>query len=540
MNLNFFKRKQLQKISIFTTLFLIFTLWVPLTLVAESDVNGVAIPKTTVENISSATDQIESKPLTPTPDIQEDPKPLAPTPVTQVEVKDLAEGIKYYSMYKVLNDGGMTKINYVKVDTSRPQVEIRPALAGGKSGVLQTLTSISKPYGALAAVNGNFYYMGGQQSAIDTTIIDSQLMVQSPRSATSLVFTADRGVYIDQFLPSTTIRIPAKKLIFQADGVNRPVDNGLVIFNKLYSKEITNNGDGCIELVLRKDNQGNYLVAEVVQGSATIPTNGMVVSFHGKSKDYAEYFAVGDKVILDVDLDDKDILHSLANGPLLVTKGCKTLPIRKEGLETALWSRHPRSAVGINTKGEVLLVVVDGRQEGSVGMTFDELADLMLELGAVDAMAMDGGGSAEMVVEGQIVNSPADGRERGINIGIVVISQIPIYIDGKRLYFELSEVAPLIEKGRILVPVRKIFEQWGAEVAWDDKTRTITATKGKNSIEMKIGSTSAKVNGKSVKLDVPPRIEDGRTVVPLRFVSQAFGGKVEWNATTGSAYIITN
>lgn len=471
------------------------------------------------------------------PQTPEKIKILTPTPATLVKTKTLADGIGYYEMFKVLNDGGMTKINYVKVNPAAPRIEIRPALAGGEAGNLETLSRLSIPYGAIAAINGSFYYPGGQKSPVDTTIVDGKVLVQSPREATSLVITDAKRVYIDKFLPRTTVRIPTKKLIFQVDGINRPCTNGLVVFDSLYGKDEASNGEGSIDLILLRDKSGNLTVSETALDSAVIPANGIVLSFHGSSRDYASYFAVGDKVILSTELNDQGIIHAMANGPLLVTKGCKTLPIRREGLESGLWSRNPRTAVGINAKGEVLLVVVDGRQMDSVGMTFDELADLMLELGAVDAMALDGGGSSQLMVEGEIVNSPSDGQERGISTGIVITNQIPIFINGKRLYFELSEVAPLIDNGRILVPVRKIFEQLGAELTWDDATRTITATKGSSTVVMKIGSKSAKANGKNVTLDAPPRIEDERTIVPLRFVSQAFGGKVEWDAATGSTYI---
>ncbi len=523
-----FRRGNLSKISMVTTLFLLLGLGLPSGLFAAPA--STTLTATSAETVSSKNTSAEPRAAE---------KALTPTPATLVKTENVAEGVKYYEMYKVLSDGGMTKINYVKVNPTGPRIEIRPVLAGGKAGNLETLSEISIPCGALAAINGNFYYPGGQKSPVDTTIVDGKVLVQSPREATSLVITSGKKVYIDQFLPETTIRIPAKKLIFQVDGINRPCDNGVVVFNSLYGKEVTYNGDDCLELIMLKDSKGNLTVSEVVQGSATIPANGIVLSFHGSSKDYAANFAVGDKAILSTELDDQNIIHSLANGPLLVTKGCKTLPIRREGLESGLWSRNPRTAVGVNAKGEVLLVVVDGRQDESVGMTFDELADLMLELGAVDAMALDGGGSSQLMVEGEIANSPSDGQERGINNAIVVLNQIPIYINGERLYFELSEVAPLIDNGRILVPVRKIFEQLGAEITWDNATRTITATKGKSTVQMKIGSKSAKANGKNVTLDAPPRIEDGRTIVPLRFVSQAFGGKVEWNAATGSAYITT-
>ena len=545
-----FRRGNLSKISMVTALFLLFSLGLPSGLLAETvqTTSTAPVTPTTSETVSpepesskntsvqtESSKNVSPEPVPTKPKVVE--KVLAPTPATLLKTEKLAEGINYYEMYKVLNDGGMTKINYVKVNPNGPRIEIRPILAGGKAGNLDTLSKISIPCGAIAAINGSFYYPGGQKSPVDTTIVDGKLLVQSPRVATSLVITSANKVYIDQFLPQTTIRIPAKKLIFRVDGINRPCDNGVVVFDKLYAKDVTYNGEDCLELIMLKDSKGNLTVSEVVQGSATIPTNGIVLSFHGSSKNYATNFAVGDKAILSTELDDESIIHSMANGPLLVTKGCKTLPIRREGLESGLWSRNPRTAVGVNAKGEALLVVVDGRQDESVGMTFDELADLMLELGAVDAMALDGGGSSQLMVNGEIANSPSDGQERGISTAIVVTNQIPIYINGERLYFELTEVPPLIYNDRIMVPVRKIFEELGAEIAWDDATRTITATKGDSTVKMKIGSKSATVNGKKATLDAPPRIEDERTVVPLRFVSQAFGGKVEWKADTGSAYI---
>jgi exopolysaccharide biosynthesis protein len=72
-------------------------------------------------------------------------------------------------------------------------------------------------------------------------------------------------------------------------------------------------------------------------------------------------------------------------------------------------ARHPRTAVGVRADGRILLVTVDGRQpELSVGMTIAELATLLIELGAVEAVNMDGGGSTTMVVRGRVVNSPSD------------------------------------------------------------------------------------------------------------------------------------
>ena len=85
-------------------------------------------------------------------------------------------------------------------------------------------------------------------------------------------------------------------------------------------------------------------------------------------------------------------------------------------------ARHPRTAVGVRADGRVVLVAVDGRQpEKSVGMTIAELTALLRELGAVEALNMDGGGSTTMVVRDRVVNNPSDlAGERPVGDAILV------------------------------------------------------------------------------------------------------------------------
>jgi exopolysaccharide biosynthesis protein len=74
---------------------------------------------------------------------------------------------------------------------------------------------------------------------------------------------------------------------------------------------------------------------------------------------------------------------------------------------------NPRTAIGVQADGRVIMVVVDGRQPRySAGLTLLGLAQLMRDLGAVDAMNLDGGGASTMVVKGDVVNRPSDGHER--------------------------------------------------------------------------------------------------------------------------------
>jgi exopolysaccharide biosynthesis protein len=82
---------------------------------------------------------------------------------------------------------------------------------------------------------------------------------------------------------------------------------------------------------------------------------------------------------------------------------------REKMLPTFATDRHPRTAIASLRDGRVLLVVVDGRQPSlSIGMSLDELARFLIELGAVEAINMDGGGSTTMVVNDAIVNRPSD------------------------------------------------------------------------------------------------------------------------------------
>ncbi len=91
-----------------------------------------------------------------------------------------------------------------------------------------------------------------------------------------------------------------------------------------------------------------------------------------------------------------------------------------------------------------------------------------------------------------------------------------------------DRVEPTVKNGRMLVPVRTFFEAAGLELKWDPATKTIEGRSADTSITMNIDSTKATVNGKQVTLDVPATVQNGRTLVPIRFVSEATGAKIDW------------
>lgn len=103
--------------------------------------------------------------------------------------------------------------------------------------------------------------------------------------------------------------------------------------------------------------------------------------------------------------------------------------------------------------------------------------------------------------------------------------EIPVQVDGLPVAFD---VHPVIQDGRTLVPFRAIAEALNVEVAWDGTTQAITATDGKTSISLQIGNKTAERNDTPISLDVPPLILNGRTLIPLRFFSEAFDCQVSW------------
>ncbi len=100
-----------------------------------------------------------------------------------------------------------------------------------------------------------------------------------------------------------------------------------------------------------------------------------------------------------------------------------------------------------------------------------------------------------------------------------------VILDGDQIAFD---VYPRIVSGRTLVPMRTMFETFGLTVSWDNSTRTAQGTDPDNTISFTIDSNKALVNGQEIILDIPASIIDGRTMIPLRFLSENLGYKVVW------------
>jgi len=118
-------------------------------------------------------------------------------------------------------------------------------------------------------------------------------------------------------------------------------------------------------------------------------------------------------------------------------------------------------------------------------------------------------------------------------------SNIKVTIDNDMIQFE--DAQPTIIEGRTLIPVRKVSESLNATVGWNAETRTVSITKDDKSFALTIDSKIVEIeNANDVVLDVPAQIINNRTYVPVRFVSESFGYVVGWDGSTQTVSIVTD
>lgn len=114
--------------------------------------------------------------------------------------------------------------------------------------------------------------------------------------------------------------------------------------------------------------------------------------------------------------------------------------------------------------------------------------------------------------------------------------EISVYLDNEKIQFD---VTPLLIDGRTMVPMRVVFEKLGAVVYWDNNTRTAIAQRDNVNVSIAIDDTTLYKNGQPIVLDVPAQLNSGRTLVPLRAVSEAFDCTVFWNGDTQTVRILS-
>jgi hypothetical protein len=319
----------------------------------------------------------------------------------------------------------------LRVDLSRARLDV--VRAHGRAVGLETVSAIASRFGALAAINGGYFRMGGEFSGDSTGAlqIDGQIVSEPDRGRASLGIV--RGQPADRLIFGhvewhATVAVGGRTR--RVDGINRargPDD--LVIFTPQFGPAALTDASG-VEAVVAG---GTIRDVRDGGGASTIPPDGSVISARGSAAAWLREAArVGEIATVTMAFRPADRSRTnpwraaedvLGAGPRLLREGrVQITDVREKMIPRFRRDTHPRTAVAALADGRVLLLVADGRQPPDrVGMSLDDLARLLLEFGARDAINLDGGGSSTMVLKGLVVNRPSDPTgERPVSDAIIV------------------------------------------------------------------------------------------------------------------------
>lgn len=142
--------------------------------------------------------------------------------------------------------------------------------------------------------------------------------------------------------------------------------------------------------------------------------------------------------------------------------------------------------------------------------------------------------SGEHVLKTVVSFSSGAVVENKTKIRVEDSQNISVKISNKKINFDQP---PVLYRDRTMVPMRRIFEELGAEVFWDQRTKTASGKRGDRTVKFVIGNDEMYINNKCVKLDVPAMLLSGRTLVPVRAISEGFGCDVDWDIPTSTVLI---
>lgn len=327
--------------------------------------------------------------------------------------EEVATGLKYTYWLRSTAAGPVAA--YILDINPKMGYALKPALSNDAIEDLEPLSGIAARNQALAAVNAS--YFGPTGEIIGLLKMDGQIASVPMLPRTAFGIFPDGRMLIDQAEYQDTVEVRGNTYYLSGVNCERGTD-GLVLYNKYFGESTGTNEFGC-EYVIRSGK-----VSAINPADSKIPDDGFILSVHGKMAQAFASLSVGDKVNVEQRLNkiwDK-ASYVIGAGPRLVKNGQVFVNSKEEQVAPDIAiGRAPRTALGLTKDGHVLLVVVDGRQATSVGFTLSELAAFMKEIGAVDAMNFDGGGSSEMMVKGEVKNNPSDGHERNIGDALIVV-----------------------------------------------------------------------------------------------------------------------
>jgi hypothetical protein len=360
------------------------------------------------------------------------------------DFKTVRDGVEYAELTRTIG-GQPIRMNLLRLDLTKVRLDVVHAMDMAIG--TETVSSMAERHGAFAAINGGFFRLdnsiwGGDAAGV--LYVNRRLLSESHNNRTSLFISNRPDLTTVTFAPITvneTFTISKKSTGFS--GVNRErKDNEVIEYTPEFGQSTLTNNEG-VEVIVR-DGKITSVVDE--QGSATIPCDGVVISATGAMRTQLLSVAkVGIRVKFGTVVSHRignsfpneessrtDFAFSgaedITNGvPQLIRNGKIDITWQEEkASKSFVETRHPRTAVAKLKNGTFLMITVDGRSESSGGISLYDLAALLLELGATDAMNLDGGGSTTMFLNGKVVNHPSDKEgERKVSDAILVTLRIP-------------------------------------------------------------------------------------------------------------------
>ncbi len=345
--------------------------------------------------------------------------------------ESVAPGIELISIkrgdFSESTTGDRWTIQVLNVDPKLARLRLAQAM--DEIAGTETTSSMAQRHGALAAINGGYFRTTGivRGEPVGALTVGGKVLSE-PVKNRAVIAVSDTGKQVLPAITHVTMKAVLRansKALFPISGFNRPREKDeLIVFTPEFHRTTLTAPEGA-EFIIERNR-----VAAVKDGagSQTIPPEGFIVSASGASREWAlKNLRRGALVEIKTEVKIEPPLvfnpdFILGGGPQLIAAGKKAFADETARYSDSLYrQRHPRTAIGWRADGKMVLLTVDGRQKLSVGMTMNELASLMLELGCVEAMNLDGGGSTAMVVKNKIVNSPSDATgERAVSDALLI------------------------------------------------------------------------------------------------------------------------
>jgi len=338
----------------------------------------------------------------------------------------VAPGVTFYTSTDstLMDPSASVQVSLLRLDPVR--VRLTSLLSNDQVMYAEPVLEMAARANAVAAVNAGFFNVNNGEPVgllkvagvlvSDTPVTKGAVGIWSPASGrTELAF--------DQMSARIDLRIgdDTDVVVMGVDGVDTTRARGkLMLYTPKYHEHTDTAGNG-VEWVLRGDPL-KVVSMRRDAGSTTIPKDGFVLSFGGlELPAELKRLTTDTPVTLDTHWTTVNGLeperigtadHVVNGAGLLRVKGRQITEWDMERLSgpNFINMRHPRTVIGLDRRGDIWLIVVDGRQAASAGMAFSDLQRLADRLQLTDALNLDGGGSTTMVVQGKVVNRPSDAK----------------------------------------------------------------------------------------------------------------------------------